>query len=74
MGIDVLILAFKMLRPYFMYQKLILYTDHVAVNCLLTINESSGHQTRWRLCLAEFDFDINYKTTRRVRKHMLQHV
>ena len=53
--------ALKTLRPYLMYEKFIVHTDHAALHWLLTINEPSGRLMRWRLRLAEFDFEVKYK-------------
>ena len=53
--------ALKILRPYLMYEKFTVYTDHAALRWLLTICEPSGRLMRWRLRLAEFDFNVQYK-------------
>ena len=54
--------ALKTLRPYLIYEKFTVYTDHAALGWLLTINDPSGRLMRWRLRLAEYDFNIQYKT------------
>ena len=53
--------ALKVLRPYLMYEKFIVHTDHAALRWLLSIQDPSGRLMRWRLRLAEFDFQIMYK-------------
>ena len=53
--------ALKTLRPYLMYEKFVVYTDHAALHWLLTIDDPSGRFIRWRLRLAEFDFEVKYK-------------
>ena len=44
-----------------MYEKFVVHTDHAALHWLLTINDPSGRLMRWRLRLAEFDFEVKYK-------------
>lgn len=44
-----------------MYEKFIVHTDHVALSCLFNITEPSDRFVRWRLRLAEFEFQITYK-------------
>ena len=53
--------ALRTLRPYLMYEKFVVHTDHAALHWLLTINDPSGRLMRWRLRLAEFDFEVKYK-------------
>ena len=53
--------ALKTLRPYLMYEKFTVYTDHAALHWLLTITDPSGRLIRWRLRLAEYDFEVKYK-------------
>lgn len=40
----------------------VVYPDHAALHWLLTISDPSGRLVRWRLRLAEYDFQIKYKT------------
>ena len=54
--------ALKTLRSYLIYEKFTVYTDHAVLGWLLTINDPSGRLMRWRLRLAEYDFNIEYKT------------
>ena len=49
-------------RPYLVFEKFTVHTDHHSLRWLFNISEPSGRLTRWRLLLAEFDFDIAYKT------------
>ena len=53
--------ALKTLRPYLMYEKFVVHSDHHALHRLFTITEPSSRLTRWRLRLAEFDFTMAYK-------------
>ena len=53
--------ALKTLRPYLLYEEFIVHTDHAALRWLLTIQEPSGRLVRWRLRLAEFNFQVMYK-------------
>ena len=56
--------SLKTLRPYLIYEEFIVHTDHNALRWLLTIQEPSGRLMRWRLILAEFNFQIMYKLGR----------
>ena len=40
---------------------LILRTDHNALRWLMTISDSTGRLTRWRIPLSEFDFTVKYR-------------
>ncbi len=53
--------ALKTLRPYILYEKFILHTDQESLSWLLNIQDPSGRLLRWRLRLAEYDFEIKYK-------------
>lgn len=53
--------ALKTLRPYLLYETFIVHTDHAALRWLLTIQEPSGRLMRWRLRLAEYNFQVHYK-------------
>ena len=53
--------ALKTLRPYIMYEKFVLHTDQESLSWLLNIQDPSGRLMRWRLRLAEFDFEVKYK-------------
>ena len=44
-----------------MYQRFVVHTDHASLHWLLTIDDPSGRLMRWRLRLAEFDFEVKYK-------------
>ena len=50
-----------MVRLYLMYEKFTVFTDHSTLYWLLTIDDPSGRLIRWRLRLAEYDFDVKYK-------------
>ena len=53
--------ALKTLRPYILYEKFVLHTDQESLSWLFNIQDPSGKLLRWRLRLAEFDFEIKYK-------------
>ncbi len=55
------IFAIKTLRPYLMFERFDLHTDHAALQWLFSIEDPSGRLMRWRLRLAEYDFNICYK-------------
>ena len=52
------------LRPYIEGTKFTIRTDHDALRWLMTLTESTGRLTRWRLRLSEFDFVIQYRPGR----------
>ena len=52
--------ALLTLRPYLQFEKFIVHTDHHALRWLLNITEPSSRLTRWRLRLAEFDFEVHF--------------
>ena len=52
------------LRPYVEGTKFSIRTDHDALRWLMSLTESTGRLTRWRLRLSEFDFDIEYRPGR----------
>lgn len=53
--------AAKHFRPYLYGRKFTIYTDHRPLAWLNSIKEPNSKLTRWKLRLAEFDFDIKYK-------------
>ena len=56
--------AVRTLRPYVEGTKFTVRTDHDALRWLMSLTESSGRLTRWRLRLAEYDFTIQYRPGR----------
>ena len=56
--------AITSLRPYIEGTKFNVRTDHDALRWLMSLTDSSGRLTRWRLRLAEFDFQIEYRPGR----------
>ena len=52
------------LRPYVEGTRFTIRTDHDALRWLMTLTDSSGRLTRWRLRLQEFDFEITYRPGR----------
>ena len=56
--------AITSLRPYIEGTRFTVRTDHDALRWLMTLTESSGRLTRWRLRLAEFDFVVQYRPGR----------
>lgn len=53
--------ALQTLRPYLMGANFTITTDHAALRWLMSITEPSRRLMRWRLWLAEFEFDFTYK-------------
>ena len=51
----------KTIRTYLMYEKFTVFTDHATLHWLLIIDDPSGRLIRWRLRLAEYDFQVKYK-------------
>lgn len=58
----------KTMRPHLFYEKFIARTDHAALHWLLTIYDRSGRLMRWRLRLAQFDLEVQYKNGRKNRQ------
>ena len=53
--------ALRTLRPYLIYEKFTVHTDHSALQWLFSIEDPSGRLMRWRLRLAEYNFELAYK-------------
>ncbi|CDF33132.1 unnamed protein product [Chondrus crispus] len=52
--------AIQTLRPYLERERFTVNTDHHSLRWLMNLADASGRLARWRLRLAEFDFDITY--------------
>ena len=50
--------ALEKFRPYILGSKIIIYTDHAALNYLLSKKEAKPRLIRWVLLLQEFDLEI----------------
>jgi hypothetical protein len=48
------------LRPYLEVNTFTVRTDHHALRWVINISDAQGRLSRWRLCLAEFDFKVEY--------------
>ena len=57
----VMVYALKKFRPYTLGSKIIIYTDHAALNYLLSKKEAKSQLIRWVLLLPEFDLEIKDK-------------
>lgn len=53
--------ATKHFRPYLYGRKFLIYTDHRPLTWIKSIKEPNSKLTRWKLRLAEFDYDIKHK-------------
>jgi len=53
--------AITLLRPYLERTRFTIRTDHNSLTWILSITPSEGRLARWRLRLAEFDFDVQYR-------------
>lgn len=54
--------AVSMLRPYIEGRKFLIRCDHKALKWILTTTACTNNRlNRWRLCLAEFDYDVEYR-------------
>lgn len=52
--------ALKFLLHYLMYEIFVVRIDHAVMHCLLAMTEPSGRLIRWRLRLAQFEFEEKY--------------
>lgn len=52
------------LRPYLEGARFIVRCDHAALRSIFTGSNASGRITRWRLRLAEFDYELQHKPGR----------
>lgn len=59
-----IIWAIKHFRPYLYGKKFTIYTDHRPLSWLHSFEEPSSKITRWRLRLAEYDYEVIYKNGR----------
>lgn len=57
--------AVTLLRPYLEGSKFLVRCDHRALQWIFTTQCTNNRLNRWRLRLAEFDFDIEYKQGRK---------
>lgn len=53
--------ACKHFRPYLYGRKFVIYTDHKPLTWLMSLKDPNSRLTRWRLKLAEYNFEIKYK-------------
>lgn len=53
--------AVKYFRPYLYGRKFTIYTDHRPLTWLMSLKDPNSKLTRWRLKLAEFDYNVIYK-------------
>ena len=56
-----IVYAIRTCRHYLMGEKFTVLTDHNSLSWLMKINDPSGRLMRWRLRLAEYNFDVRYK-------------
>lgn len=57
----VIVWGVKQFRPYLFGQKFNIVTDHRALNWLFNIKYPGSRLTRWRLKLAEYEYEIHFK-------------
>ncbi|VVA38602.1 PREDICTED: LOW QUALITY PROTEIN, partial [Prunus dulcis] len=55
------VFALEKFRPYLVGSKVIVYSDHAALRCLLTKKDAKPRLIRWILLLQEFDLEIRDK-------------
>ncbi|XP_063831701.1 uncharacterized protein LOC135080901 [Ostrinia nubilalis] len=53
--------ATKYFRPYLFGRKFKIVTDHKPLQWLVSLKEPNSRLTRWKLKLAEFDYEVVYK-------------
>ena len=56
-----IVYAVRTCRHYLMGEKFTVLTDHNSLRWLMEITDPSGRLMRWRLRLAEYNFDVKYK-------------
>lgn len=59
-----IIWAIKYFRPYLYGRKFTIYTDHRPLTWLMSLKDPNSKLTRWRLKLAEYNYNIIYKKGR----------
>lgn len=57
--------ACKHFRPYLLGRKFTICTDHKGLTWIFNVRDPSSRLLRWKLLLAEFDFEIIYKAGKR---------
>lgn len=53
--------AIKYFRPYLYGRKFKIYTDHRPITWIMSLKDPNSKITRWRLKLAEYDYEVIYK-------------
>lgn len=53
--------AIKYFRPYLYGKRFTIYTDHRPLTWIMSIKDPNSKLTRWRLRLAEYNFNVEYK-------------
>ena len=53
--------ATKHFRPYIYGRKFTIYSDHKPLEWLMSVKDPGSRLVRWRLKLAEYDYEIKYK-------------
>jgi hypothetical protein len=56
------VFAFEKFRSYIVNSKVIVYTDHTAIEYLLAKKDAKPRLIRWILLLQEFDVEVRDKT------------
>ena len=56
-----IVFAFEKFRPYLIGNKVVVHTDHSAINYLMTKKDAKPRLIRWVLLLQEFDVEIKDK-------------
>lgn len=54
--------AVKNLCPYLLGRKFKMYTDHQPLTWLFNVKDPGSRLMRWRLKLAEYNYEVVYKT------------
>jgi hypothetical protein len=53
--------ACKHFRPYLLGRKFQIFTDHKGLTWIFNVKDPSSRLLRWKLLLAEYDYEIKYK-------------
>ena len=53
--------AFREFRPYIQFSRVIVYTDHIALQWIQNLHNKTGRLFRWAMLLQGYNFEIRHK-------------